>query len=91
MNLLVISLCMNKVGVFCRSVPSGRVGNAKDAIFRSNEHFREAVGERESMDVQVIHPINLPKAQAMHYWCSWQSSARPVSGILYNSYSQQAS
>ena len=34
-------------------MPSGRVGNAKDAIFRSNEHFREAVGERESLDVQV--------------------------------------
>ena len=37
----------------CRSVPSGRVGNAKDAIFRSNEHFREAVGERENLDVQA--------------------------------------
>ncbi len=36
-----------------RSVPSGRVGNAKDAIFRSNEHFREAVAEREGLDVQA--------------------------------------
>lgn len=35
----------------CRSVPSGRVGNNKDAIFRSNEHFREAVAEREAVDV----------------------------------------
>ena len=39
--------------ILFRSVPSGRVGNAKDAIFRSNEHFREAVGERENLDVQV--------------------------------------
>lgn len=29
-------------------MPSGRVGNSKDAIFRSNEHFREAVAEREA-------------------------------------------
>lgn len=36
-----------------RSVPSGRVGNAKDAVFRSNEHFREAVAEREGLDVQA--------------------------------------
>lgn len=32
----------------CSSVPSGRVGNSKDAIFRSNEHFREAVADREA-------------------------------------------
>ena len=32
--------------ISCRSVPSGRVGNAKDAVFRSNEHFREAVREQ---------------------------------------------
>ena len=37
-----------------RSVPSGRVGNAKDAIFRSNEHFREAVTEREAQDVTEL-------------------------------------
>jgi len=35
-------------------VPSGRVGNSKDAIFRSNEHFREAVAEREAMDVAEL-------------------------------------
>jgi hypothetical protein len=35
-------------------VPSGRVGNAKDAIFRSNEHFRGAVGEREAADVAEL-------------------------------------
>lgn len=34
-----------------RSVPSGRVGNSKDALFRSNEHFREAVAERETFDI----------------------------------------
>ena len=37
-----------------RSVPSGRVGNAKDAVFRSNEHFRGAVGEREGADVAEL-------------------------------------
>ena len=37
-----------------RSVPSGRVGNAKDAVFRSNEHFRGAVGEREAADVAEL-------------------------------------
>ena len=35
-------------------MPSGRVGNSKDAIFRSNEHFREAVAEREAMDVAEL-------------------------------------
>ncbi|GAB4820130.1 hypothetical protein N2152v2_007176 [Parachlorella kessleri] len=39
---------------FFTSVPSGRVGNSKDAIFRSNEHFREAVAEREAMDVAEL-------------------------------------
>lgn len=38
----------------CSSVPSGRVGNSKDAIFRSNEHFREAVAEREAVDVAEL-------------------------------------
>ena len=37
-----------------RSVPSGRVGAAKDAVFRSNEHFREAVSERERTDVTEL-------------------------------------
>ena len=45
--------CADGASTWRRSVPSGRVGNAKDAIFRSNEHFREAVGERENLDVQV--------------------------------------
>ena len=35
-------------------MPSGRVGNTKDAIFRSNEHFREAVADRESADVAEL-------------------------------------
>jgi hypothetical protein len=30
------------------------VGNSKDAIFRSNEHFREAVADREAMDVAEL-------------------------------------
>lgn len=40
--------------ISCRSVPSGRVGNAKDAVFRSNEAFREAVHRQESSDVEVL-------------------------------------
>ncbi|KAL0045566.1 hypothetical protein WJX82_010232 [Trebouxia sp. C0006] len=39
---------------FFTSVPSGRVGNAKDAIFRSNDHFRQAVAEREECDVAEL-------------------------------------
>ncbi|PRW32964.1 Dynamin ARC5 [Chlorella sorokiniana] len=39
---------------FFTSVPSGRVGNSKDAIFRSNEHFRGAVAEREAADVAEL-------------------------------------
>ena len=35
-------------------MPSGRVGNAKDAIFRSNDHFRQAVAEREECDVAEL-------------------------------------
>ena len=30
------------------------MGSAKDAVFRSNEHFREAVSERERADVQEL-------------------------------------
>lgn len=35
----------------CSSVPSGRVGSQKDSVFRSNDHFREAVAERQSRDL----------------------------------------
>ena len=35
----------------CRSVPSGRVGAAREAVFRSNDHFREALADREAADV----------------------------------------
>lgn len=30
------------------------MGNAKDAIFRSNDHFRQAVAEREDCDVAEL-------------------------------------
>ena len=36
---------------FFTSVPSGRVGMSRDAVFRSNDHFREAVASREAADV----------------------------------------
>lgn len=39
---------------FFTSVPSGRVGNSRDAVFRSNEHFRVAVAEREALDVAEL-------------------------------------
>lgn len=47
-------LCVTEFDDSCRSVPSGRVGNAKDAIFRSNEHFREALRDREDRDVTEL-------------------------------------
>ena len=31
-----------------------RVGASRDALFRSNEHFRNAVAERESLDVAEL-------------------------------------
>jgi len=39
---------------FYTSVPSGRVGISKDAVFRSNDHFREAVASREASDVAQL-------------------------------------
>lgn len=39
---------------FFTSVPSGRVGVHRDAVFRSNEHFREAVAERALQDVAEL-------------------------------------
>lgn len=42
------AICAALLPACCSSVPSGRVGNSKDAIFRSNEHFREAVADREA-------------------------------------------
>lgn len=36
---------------FFTSVPSGRVGVSRPSTFRSNEHFREAVADRELHDV----------------------------------------
>jgi hypothetical protein len=36
------------------SVPSGRVGAAREAAFRSNDHFRDALAEREAADVSDL-------------------------------------
>jgi len=41
-------------GPFFTSVPSGRVGTGKDAVFKTNEFFRDAVIERETQDVTEI-------------------------------------
>ena len=57
-----------------RSVPSGRVGNAKDAVFRSNEHFREAVREQVCCD-----------APSLSSWATVEARhARPFSSSLRN-------
>ena len=39
---------------FFTSVPSGRVGAAKDAVFRDNDSFRVAVADREGADVREL-------------------------------------
>lgn len=39
---------------FFTSVPSGRVGFGRDAVYQSDDHFREAVGLREGQDVHAL-------------------------------------
>ncbi|KAL3699377.1 hypothetical protein R1sor_017399 [Riccia sorocarpa] len=39
---------------FFTSVPSGRVGSARDSVYRNNESFREAVAMREALDVAML-------------------------------------
>ena len=41
-------------GPFFSSVPSGRVGLARDSQYRSNDHYREAVLEREQKDIAEL-------------------------------------
>ena len=41
-------------GPFFSSVPSGRVGLARDSKYRSNDHYREAVLEREQHDIAEL-------------------------------------
>lgn len=41
-------------GPFFTSVPSGRVGVGTDSMYRSNEQFRNAVHQREEMDVALL-------------------------------------
>ena len=38
-------------GPFFSSVPSGRVGLSRDSLYRSNDHYREAVLKREQEDI----------------------------------------
>ena len=35
-------------------MPSGRVGGSRDSLFRSNEHYREAVVQREQADIAEL-------------------------------------
>jgi len=35
-------------------VPSGRVGTAREATFRTNDQFRDAVAQREMTDIQEL-------------------------------------
>jgi hypothetical protein len=51
---LQLDTCMLGGAPFFTSVPSGRVGAHRDAVFRSNEHFREAVAERALQDVSEL-------------------------------------
>ncbi|CAN6344578.1 unnamed protein product [Urochloa humidicola] len=39
---------------FFTSVPSGRVGSFREAVFRSNEEFKKAISSRESEDIVSI-------------------------------------
>jgi GTPase SAR1 family protein len=39
---------------FFTSVPSGRVGATRDSVYRSNDHFREAIALREAQDVALL-------------------------------------
>lgn len=41
-------------GPFFTSVPSGRVGTVRDAVFRTNEHFRDALAQQEHHDVSEL-------------------------------------
>ena len=41
-------------GPFFTSVPSGRVGGGRDCLFRSNEHYREAVLQQEKRDASEL-------------------------------------
>ena len=41
-------------GPFFTSVPSGRVGGGRDCLFRSNEHYREAVLGQEKRDASEL-------------------------------------
>jgi GTPase SAR1 family protein len=41
-------------GPFFTSVPSGRVGGSRDCLFRSNEHYREAVVQQEKRDTAEL-------------------------------------
>jgi hypothetical protein len=41
-------------GPFFTSVPSGRVGGARDCLFRSNDHYREAVVQQEQRDTSEL-------------------------------------
>ena len=41
-------------GPFFSSVPSGRVGLSREALFRSNDHYREAVLNQELADIAEV-------------------------------------
>lgn len=49
-NISDASSMMGNGKPFFTSVPSGRVGDTKDDVFRSNDEFRSAVASREALD-----------------------------------------
>ncbi|KAJ4819052.1 hypothetical protein LUZ62_031618 [Rhynchospora pubera] len=50
----VLDGCLLGDSPFFTSVPSGRVGSDREAIFRSNEEFKKAVSLREVEDVALL-------------------------------------
>ena len=56
-------------GPFFTSVPSGRVGTVRDAVFRTNEHFRDALAQQEQFDTSELErrlDRRLEQSEASH-------------------------
>lgn len=65
-----------------RSVPSGRVGGAKDALFQSNERFREAVRSQEDADVAVLEVRRWKHCCVLAASEAWLCTANSVPAVL---------
>ena len=75
MSLVLVLTCK----WHCRSsVPSGRVGGSKDALFQSNERFREAVRSQEDADVAVLEVRRWKRHRMLEADEAWLFSAVAV-------------